>query len=94
MKPGSRLLLVEEEVMNDGVMEDSFFSVIVVTLRNADQHFVDTEKAQLAAGWLGLFNLGMSSSTTGNSRRNLCSLTEHVFLVKRFLLHNPIEQGL
>lgn len=82
--------------LNDGLMEDSFFSVILIMLQNAvHQHFVHKERgAQLAAGGLGLFNLGMSFSTTGNSRRNLCSLTEHVFLIKRFILHNPIEQDL
>jgi lipoprotein signal peptidase len=74
-------------------MEDSFFSVILIILQNAlHQHFVDKEKrAQPTANWLGLFNLGMSFSTTSNSSLNLWSLTEHVFLVKRFLLHNPIE---
>lgn len=71
--------------MNDGVIEDSFFSVILITLQNAAQHFVDKESAHFAAGWLGLFNLGMCLSTTGSSRQHLCSLTEHVFLVKRFL---------
>lgn len=77
-------------------MEDSFFGVILITLQNAvHQHFVDKEKkAQLAARWLELFNLGMSFSTMGNSRQNLCSLTEHIFLIKRFLLYNPTKQSL
>lgn len=39
-------------------------------------------------------NLAMSFGTTGNSRRSPCSLTEHAFLITRFLLHNPVEQGL
>lgn len=80
--------------MNDGVMEDSFFSVILIILQNAaHQRSVDKEKKELAAGWLELFNLGVSFSTTGNSRQNLCSLTEHVFLIKRFLLYNPAKQS-
>lgn len=77
--------------MNDGVMEDLFFSVIVVILRNVDQYFVDIEKVQLVVGWLGFFNFGMFFSIIGNSRRNLCFLIEYVFFVKRFFLYNLIE---
>lgn len=36
----------------------------------------------------------MSFSTTGDSRPNRGSLTEHVFLIRRFLLCNPTKQSL